>query len=81
MILTEATQPIKGIPITLEGEVYKAHRAPVEVRKVSDNESYAIYEGYDNAGIKHRAKLTVKTEGTGNSRTNITATLEEVAIE
>ena len=81
MISEGATQPIRGIPITFEGEVYKAHRAPVEVRKVSDNESYAIYEGYDNEGIKHRAKLTVITEGTGNIRTNITATLEEVAIE
>ncbi len=81
MINTGAVQPIRGIPITVEGEVYRAHRAPVEVCKVSDNESYAIYEGYDRNGVKHRAKLTVITEGTGNIRTNITVMLEEVAIE
>ncbi|MBQ8613732.1 MAG: hypothetical protein IJ416_05900 [Ruminiclostridium sp.] len=80
MIKTGAVQPIRGIPITVEGEVYRAHRAPVEVCKVSDNESYAIYEGYDSDGVKHRAKLTVITEGTGDIRTNITAMLEEVAI-
>ena len=73
-------QPIDGIPImTIAYGGYVAYAAlakPSKIEKVSDNESYAIFSGPEKA-----AKLTVKTEGSGNIRTNITATLEEVAIE
>lgn len=72
------SQPLKGVPIIKKGEIYEARRPPVEYGKVSDNESYAIYEGVDNDGVTHRGKITVKTQGTGNVRTNPVVTLEEV---
>lgn len=74
----QSLQPIKGVPVVKKGEIYEARRPPVERCRVSDNESYAIYEGVDNEGVTHRGKITVKTQGVGNIRTNPVVTFEEV---
>lgn len=70
-------QAIEGVPLMsfkVEGyETFAPAAFPVEMKKVSDNESYAIFKGSSKA-----AKLTVKTSGSGNVRYNPIVTLEEV---
>lgn len=69
-------QPIDGVPVLriIAGKYssYIPFAKPVEVGKVSDNESYAIYSASKSA------KLTVKTTGTGNVRTNVQVIFKEV---
>ncbi len=72
------SQPIRGIPVLKYGDMYYPVRSPVEVGKISDNESYADFEGHDDEGIYHKARLTVTTEGSGDVRTNIRVKLEEI---
>lgn len=73
------TQPIKGVPVALISDktgTYKKYIAldtAVKIEKVSDNESYAIFKG------SKYGKLTVKTSGSGNVRTNPVVTFEEVS--
>lgn len=70
-------QPIEGVPVVKyiysnTHCVYSALSAPVVVKKVSDNISFAVF-----AGSKY-GKLTVTTEGTGDIRKNSVVTFEEI---
>lgn len=70
-------QAIEGVPLIVfkanGRETFAPADFPAEMKKVSDNESYAIFKGFSKA-----AKLTVKTSGSGNVRYNPIVTLEEV---
>lgn len=72
-------QAVDGVPLlksNWEGfENYGAVAYPSEIKKVSDNESYAIIKGKTKA-----VKITVKTTGSGNVRRDPVVTLEEVDI-
>ena len=77
MALFRFDQPIKGVPVLRvcfgDFEKYIPCAAPIKMVKVSDNESYAIYHG----SIKY-GKLTVKTQGSGDTRTDPVVTFVEV---
>lgn len=70
-------QPIEGVPVVKyiysdKHCVYSALSVPVAVKKVSDNISFAVF-----AGSKY-GKLTVKTQGSGDTRTNPVVTFVEI---
>lgn len=73
-------QVMDGVPLiksNWEGfENYGAAVYPSEMKKVSDNESYAIIKGKSKA-----VKITVKTTGSGDVRRDPVVTLEEVDID
>ncbi len=75
------TQPIEGVPILQMAGTYIAAKPPDKIEKVSDNESFAVFSGYDRSGTLRTARLTVTTTGEGNVRENISVVLEEVAAE
>lgn len=72
-------QVMDGVPLLksqFEGfESYGAAAYPSEMKKVSDNESYAIIKGKSKA-----VKITVKTTGSGDVRRDPVVTLEEVEM-
>lgn len=72
----EIQQPIAGVPVLKitcgKYFTYLPFAFPTRMKKVSNNESYAIFKATKTA------KLTVKTEGSGDTRYNPVVTFEEV---
>lgn len=70
-------QPIEGVPVEIhvcseDYFTYEALAAPFVTKVVSENESFMIFKA------SKYGKLTVKTQGSGNVRTNPVVTFEEI---
>ena len=70
-------QPIEGVPVEIHiyNEDYFTYvplAPPFITKRVSENESFAIYKA------SKYGKLTVKTQGSGDTRTDPMVTFEEI---